>query len=209
MTAPTKDLALAQRINATVRAAVLKTHSPASCIASIFVLREVLRIGYGINLEPRATQVLIFNPFVTTLMRTSKLRGQHDLIDAVRSTQGWSVGIGTGSIEDEYPQGNRAGLHLVGITRTASAWWLWDPSLDQASRPEKQIYLNPVVHEIPEDIYEAPDDFGAVQKGSLVIYRAKQAAEDVLQRSPDWDDAERFKSHITGALKHLAQEGYL
>lgn len=196
---------LANLINNTVRDAVLRTHRKDSCIASTFVLREVLRIGFNLKLEPRAVTLTIYNPFVSAKLKTGEVTTTEDLIAQVRSPEGWSVGIGFGA--EAEVNGEKWAGHLVGITRHEDKLLLWDPSLDQANRPHKNMHLAPLVTPIRFDPYIKDEEIRLSAFDCFMAYVGKEEGSGVLNTSPDWIQHDRFQSNIAQALRDLAAAG--
>lgn len=120
---------------------IIREHfRPDSCIASTRVTIDVLRY-FGILAEPLPVNALVFNPEAAAMIVNGstdadvaeKLATQSDA-----DTGGvWSVGVGMGSPAGE---GKWAG-HLVAAIPEQQI--VVDLSLDQASRPHKNMVLSP------------------------------------------------------------------
>ena len=191
---------IARIILSAVRARVLQTHSSDSCIASVMVLREVLRIGFNITLQPRSVTATIYNPHVTKLLAGSDHLPTDHLAQAVLTPQGWSVGIGLGAQAASEP--NKWAGHLVGISKHPWGILLWDPSLDQAARPAKNMNLTPLVEVVEHDPYDGPE-LRLLTNDCCLIYQAKPEMESILEVSPDWIKPERFQMHVRRVLSNL------
>jgi WD40 repeat protein len=201
------DIKLAHLIISTVREAVLTTHRVDSCVASTRLLRDVLKLGFDIELEPRAVTTLVYNPYITERINSGELSHPDRLIEAMwdRESGGWSVGIGFGA-EAAVDDTKWAG-HLVGVSKHADGrLLLWDPSLDQAARPTRNMHLKPLVRSISRDPY-GTEPVVVMEAECAVIYRSNQEQEHIVQLSPDWTDSSRFTTNLAYALRRLAEQG--
>lgn len=189
-----------------VRGTILETHREDSCIASVRVLGEVLRLGFGINLTPRAVTATVYNPYVSAKIDAGEITTTEELIAAVQTPQGWSVGIGYGAQAATNP--NKWAGHLVGISKHPEGIVLWDPSLDQATRFHKNMTLKPLVELVPTDPYEG-DQLVLRMNECAVIYAPKPETEHIVELSPDWNNRLRFKKHIITSLERLDAKGLL
>ena len=185
-------------INA-VRDTVLENHIPASCIASTLVLREVLKRGFNIDLLVRALTTTVYNPYVTRKIRA----GETDPAQYVKSPEGWSVGIGYGGQAVTDP--TKWAGHMCGISKhdDGTTLLLWDPSLDQASRPGKNINMRPLVFPIPADPYYGQDAHLEVNQ-CLVVYEDNEIAMTDLTNAPDWVRPKHFDRNVKHALRKLS-----
>lgn len=190
-------LETAEHINNVVRQSVLTSHNADSCVASIFVLRDVLRIGFSVEAHPRAVTLLIFNPYVTNLINEG-LTDFKKICEEAHSEKGWSVGVGFGKQEGpkKWPG------HLIAITKDSEGLLLWDTSLDQASRPHKDMNLGPLVHRVPTDPYDG-GFISLMLRKCMLVYQPKKASESLLEGVPDWTRSARLKQSVDRSLTLL------
>lgn len=175
-----------------------------SCIASTRTLIRVFS-HFGIYAEPMAISALVYNPeFVRAiksgdmppdarrLETTPELRAWMDRLGA------WSVGIGIGDTAATDPRG-LPGLacHMVAVVRAGNAGMIIDAAIDQASRPERNIHLPPVL------IMHVKDEFTEVpwMKSKRLTLTAPLTIENAaglrvtyapIAEAPDWRTARNW-----------------
>ena len=127
----------------TIRPLMAPCFSRDSCIAATRIAIDVLA-AIGVVAEPIAVRVAIFNAaMVQEMERLERLPASKDeTLEWQRRCGAWSVAIGSG-----VPQPGRWPGHLVAFVPTHRL--LIDLSLDQATRREHNIVLNPSVIDVP------------------------------------------------------------
>ena len=178
--------AILEALAALARPLILERFGPSSCIASTAIGIDVLR-RFGIGARPLPVRVEIYNPALAAALAA----GNEPPTDpAARPAWmdafgGWSIGLGMGG--DEEP-GKWPG-HLVCWVDSPPVFV--DLSLDQASRPARQIELGTAVFE-PLPGFERGDQLApfALPNGCLCRYQAVPAQQE-FRRVPDWADRGR------------------
>lgn len=193
---------LSKQIITAVRKSVLTTHRADSCIASTYVLREVLRLGFGIKLMRRSVTAMAFNKQVSAQL-DGNVKDMAEVIALTKAPGGWSVGIGFGA-EAAVDDSKWAG-HLIGITEHDKGFLLWDASLDQAPRPHKDLVLVPVVTQVRNDPYRK--DILIKHDDIYIFYRENKVADCQVTTSPDWANQSRLAVNIKQALDDLTGQG--
>lgn len=189
------DHARLARITAVCRTETLRIRDQRSCIASVRILTEVL--GYfGHASEPLPCTTLVFNA-----------RG-HEMANLGVPVGEWpeeahSIGaVGTGVVR---PETNGWDGHLIAIVEDQ---WLVDPSLDQFSRPERDITTYPVVLDArPWTDRSKPCQWGRPD-GQVLVYQAMQTPGR-WRNAPDWCGRENlrlFRTAIAAAIRTLKEE---
>lgn len=134
-----------------VRARVLDYFKPDSCHATTRIVIDVLDY-FGVPAKPIPVETLVFNADAMAILETE---GMHAVAAAVQAREPedkggpWTIGLGV--VVDNTPEGGHvvAGIPSRGV--------IIDGSLDQASRPIKDILLKACVIEV-----EDPDFFTQV-----------------------------------------------
>jgi hypothetical protein len=121
------------------REEILRDYRPDSCLESCRIGQMVLK-EFGIASSPCSARVMAANPELAKYVEThNKLPATPEEMD---SFGGWLVQCGhTGEKEIDKWDG-----HLVLLTRVGEQTYLIDLSIDQASRPHKNMILEPVAH---------------------------------------------------------------
>jgi hypothetical protein len=170
---------LLRAMSPVVRKTMLTKCRPDCCVATCKILREVFAY-YGYKARPFAVAVFIYNEAMQDLIARGvtfpeDLEKRVALFDEVGA---WGVGI--------HPEAR--GEPGVGHLVLGVGGKLVDASLDQASRPERNINLPPLLS------FDAPPGFFAERvksqqikgmvDGSLVIY--KRVVNDTYRTSLNW-----------------------
>lgn len=182
---------------ATARPHILERFRPNSCIASTRVAIEALA-RFGVAATAVAAQVEIYNPTARALLEggISKEAFRARLAESVRAAPGpeppWSIGLGVG----EPLHGSWTG-HLVALTDAtdASERVLIDLSLDQASRPLRDIRLSPIWVPAADEVCAGDARVGGTVAGTLVRYQLMPAQEG-WDFSPDWCEPARWQDLV-------------
>lgn len=161
------------------RPKILKCFNADSCIATTKVAVDVLN-HFGYHAKPQPVRVLIYN---------WKLYSRLNTFDGIFREGEWSVGLGfEGGKTITQGVGAYAG-HLVALLEREKGDYIIDLSLDQASRPHKDIHLEPSVWYLPKQWRNNEDsDIKVVLKGdksSLIYYPIHN--DDYL-KSPNWTE---------------------
>lgn len=161
--------------------------SPNSCIAATRITMNILNV-FGIDARPLPVVATVHNPAWLALGR--KLKRQ-PTVDEQKADPGnaWSVGLGFNDPEsrDSYPvdPNNWAG-HLVALTLNDAL--LIDGAIDQASRPQYDMPIPPIVL-VQETTARFLDGSGSVvgetPDGVIISYH-RNLTPDLYEHAPDW-----------------------
>lgn len=157
-------------INTVCRTETLRQFSVTSCVASTRVLTDVLQY-FGHSSEPL--------PVTVVAMNEGALEQLHQGVPVEDWPQdAWSVGVvGTGVSENKRWDG-----HLVAIV---DGKWLVDPSLDQASRPQRGLKLDPCVLDATSWTDKAQRATWRSENGIVLVYQ-QMTNPGNWRSSPDW-----------------------
>jgi hypothetical protein len=163
-----------------VRAAILADFNADSCTATAHVTLNALDY-FGIPAKPVGVSVLIVN--ADAAQQVSDYLNEHgaDRIDDAMNALAthmrdiapetpntpWTLGLGV-----QEPGQDGAGHVVV----TADDTWLLDPSLDQANRPLKNMYLEPLLLHEP--------DLGTLETGGTLVTTTPEGCVLVYRRDP-------------------------
>lgn len=125
------------------RAEICLDYRADSCLESCRIGAMVLK-EFGIAAEPRAVRTMAANPELSRHMAAGNpMPATPEEMDALG---GWLVQIGDTGV----PTVGKWDGHLVLIAR-AEKTWLVDLSIDQASRPHKNMILCPLAMPVPAE----------------------------------------------------------
>jgi hypothetical protein len=110
-----------------------------SCIAMTRCAIEVLR-AFGLEAQPANVEVVAANQTFMRLMGEGNIRMEDKLPDWAVAEGAWAVGLGLRPKDEEVG-------HVVAILDDQ----VIDLSLDQASRPQRGIVLEPLVGTLPDN----------------------------------------------------------
>lgn len=166
------------------RPRVLEHFSPDSCVATTRILIDVLEY-FGVPGKPYAVEVAVFNQEARLILESDGLEAVAEAVHA-RSTEEtggpWTLGLGL-NIDTE----DGAGHVVVGVPGMGV---LLDGSIDQVSRPRKNILLEPFAVHIPETgFFSHPDGqcgFTTTVNGheSTLVYT--RSPVNRYAKSPNW-----------------------
>jgi len=139
------------------------------------------------NVQPMSVQVLIFNPYVTKEFQPGKNPSKKRLNALLNHRRGHSIGIGM----EESPGVGWKG-HLILIVKDTEGTWLVDATLNQANRPEHNIWMLPIGVKVDE-LFGTYDGSRAMLKlnDCAVMYSAfpsDQSYENLLDWSGKSDE---------------------
>lgn len=170
--------------------------SPDCCIAATAVGIAVLRkIGY--EAEPVPVRVSIHNAAYRANIQAGRVVACTEEEMNAFGDGSWSIGIGYGKRQGGYPG------HLIIKTRApGTSDWLVDLTLQQASRPTRDIRLKPVYRPWPEGIAKGRYGPGIDVNGSAVFYQYHPDDRDaaVYLTSRDWVNTGRHYEPIEQIL---------
>lgn len=131
-------------------------------IVTVRALHQALA-KFGRETIPLSVRTLIFNPYVTKEFKPGQSPSRKRLNALLDHKRGHSVAIGMEEADGDGWKG-----HLVLMAKNSEGVWLIDPTLNQANRPEHNIWMLPIGIQVNED-------FGATD-GSRAILRLNDCA---------------------------------
>lgn len=171
------------------RAEILKSFRADSCIASTAIGIKVLT-RFGIEAWPVPVAMSAYNRiFLEMLQHTQGHPPSEEEQRAWGRRGAWVVEVDENHSDD----GRFAGHLAIGVNG-----YLLDLSLDQATRPHKALYLEPLATPTPEGFYAGRDEHGheavahAMCHDALVVYRYRPSMTK-FEASPDWTRPERHE----------------
>lgn len=175
------------------RQIILQEAQTDSCILTVAMAVQVAA-HFGIKLEPLHVITIVFNPFVTANIDRycgeKKESPTSDMMDHwVHSPEGWSLVLGGG--------GGNIG-HLVAVGEGV----LIDASIDQATRPDKQMILTPFWAELNSPL-QLEKPFTFLHARCLHLY-FKDKHDGSWRNSPDWTDENRTRRAVNWAIARVA-----
>lgn len=168
-----------------------------SCIASTWLGMQVLallhvRAMYALVVEATVSNRLWWDRLKAAETSPSTAERQKWIVDG-----GWSLGVGVASSPPRLGGWNG---HLVAIV---SRRWLWDLSIDQASRPEKGLQLPPcVVAPVDEAFLRGKRTLVGEFENGVITYDARPG-DRTYQASPNWDYDPRPAPIVTRTIERL------
>lgn len=214
---PTADVVLAHLIRA--RALMLQHWRPDTCIASTAIALKVLD-HYGIPAQPLVVRAGVYNATLWEhIVASNGEWPSPEEVESVRERGGWSVMLGwnpnpeheggVGSIDT-----SRMGWsgHLVAIVQPQreERRGLLDLSLDQATRPEKNIHTRPFLgDQVDQAFLEGNDQLiytFSDWQGTVVVYQAYPGITS-YEVSPDWADSRRHTRYVHTIIQRIDAEG--
>lgn len=175
------------------RSEILKEFRADSCIASTAVGIDVLS-HFNIVAEPLAVRTLIFNEQFANRLSNLKSWPTKQQVEAWSEEDGsYSVGIGVGT-----QQANKWAGHLVVLVEKQ---FVLDLSIDQASRPQYNIVLNPFLVEINKDFFTgSPKVFNFNQ----CVIRIETLNNKDYLLTPDWEFKNRRSNIVTSLIEVIS-----
>ena len=172
------------------RPIILEMFNKDSCIASTRIAIDALRY-FGITAVPMSLSTTIYNSCAVEAFKQGKAIASivnfQSALCANKTSEAWFVMIGTGLSEQDPNNPTWAG-HLVAVIPDETV--LIDLAIDQASRPAKNIDLEPFWLRIPqEDWWKGTDpvvEFSDISGSELVLDRRCSDPSGYLT-SPNWD----------------------
>lgn len=154
---------------------------------AVAVFREL-----GFQVQPRSVAVLAMNEAFYARVAEGKVPSKETEREWIDSGA-WSVNIGRMPWEDRQHNPGRFDGHLV---TAVEGRWLFDPTLDQASRPQKGINLEPGWFPAA-DLLGGDAESIAAEVGeptSYVLYSLLEGADSRWLNARDWTQPPRDPS---------------
>lgn len=148
---------------------------PDSCILQCRVLLEALR-NFGIAAKPMPVDVHILNPpYHRHVEDGTGVETEAELMALHAADGSWTIGLGVG----EGAPGKWSNGHLIVL----GDGWMADPSLGQASRPDRDINLEPLLAPVSADFWAGRRNW-LIMNGCALGYASTH--NDKFRDLPDW-----------------------
>jgi hypothetical protein len=172
-------LARLNRVARRMRSTMLTQYRPDSCVVATRALIDALA-HFGVRAMPLVARALVLSPAVAQALREYNPQTLRvpEILQLCEQMGGWSVGVGWPDVE---VPGHWEG-HLVTLIEGTR---VVDLTLDQASRPMRDIRLEPVAVDIDPLTIEQAGSFSLNCRGSLVCYHAFPA-DRTYEDLHDW-----------------------
>jgi hypothetical protein len=161
-----------------VRPAVLREFTADSCVATTRIALDVLEhFGFQGQAYPLLTVVL--NPAATDLLHQGKTLS--DIGPLTRHGGPWTIGLGARTPGQQFVGHVVLGSRDIGIVA--------DLSIDQASRPEHDLFLRPFWQPVPPRWFADSTAIAAMESTSgvtIILDRSLCPDPVAYQRSPNW-----------------------
>ena len=178
------------------RSEILKEFRADSCIASTAVALDVLT-KYGVFAEPFPIRSLIFNkPYASRMVDSFGWPNAEEVQRWAQEDGSYSIGVGVGT---SLP--NKWAGHLTALVERR---FLLDLSIDQASRPQYNIVLNPFSIEVDEKFLSGEPKVFALNECVIRLDVLRGEENNEYTSSPDWIFAGR-RSKIVDRIICLIQ----
>lgn len=177
-----------------------------TCVYTVRVLIDVLR-HFGIKARPTPCAVAIFNDVMVRRCRKEGHfpRSMDEMREWSRQDGSWGVQIGrTG--ESHF---NRLDAHLVAVTHKTdeSEGVMLDMALQQNSRPQRRMMLEPVVATLPDGFFADGKPLVAEvgPQGSWARYEYLPEQRGMWTNGADWTDPGRRHATVAEAIRRIEQ----
>jgi len=178
-----------------VRWMALQTHRVDSCIYTVSLLeRAIADLARTPCVDPSSVPVmtplpvyvLALNPITALYHRQyGCLPKTHQEAMTLRHQGGWMVALTQVPGNENDP--SRFPGHLVlGLDFGQSGLWIADPSLDQASRPERGIPLGPIMFPVDIPSWDAWESSVLDDDSGIRLEYEKMKNPPSWEGSPDW-----------------------
>ena len=99
--------------------------------------------------------------------------------------------------------------HMVVCFQVGDRWYMMDPSIVQASRPQKKLTLAALVVPVTERFVLGKEHGGLMRdddgEGRKVLRYIPHLADDAFMQTPDWTNIEKDSDMMKSILTHYAQ----
>jgi hypothetical protein len=183
-----RDQAVLDALVRHARPIIREYFSADSCIASTRIGLDVLEF-FGLHGQPMPVMLAVWNADALALIERVGIdqAGPQILAQPLDQTGGpWTVGIGARPEGNDTRPGGWNGHLVIGLPRHDV---LVDLSVDQASRPLKNIHLQPLWTQPGADWWHGGPEVQAVtglDYGTALTYRHLTAGGDGYRASPNW-----------------------
>lgn len=197
---------LLELIGPPLRRTILKFYGADSCIASTRVAIDVLE-GLGLNARPLMVETEVFNAAMIRLIEADAI--PDDPAERIRKfdeTGAWGLALGKPDPRRTDVPKELMGIHVVAIVQERL---LWDLSIDQASRPQRNMSLEgPLVFATTPAFLAGREPLVVAESKGMGMIRIKPKPADTRYTvSPNWQpdghDAPKRREIVGAALAWL------
>jgi hypothetical protein len=177
------------------RSEILKEFRADSCIVSTAVGIDILN-HFNVMAEPLAVRTSIFNePFASRLSKLQSWPNKKQ-VEEWSKEGSYSVGIGFGAQQVDKWAG-----HLVVLVEKQ---FILDLSIDQASRPQYNMVLNPFLVEVNKEFFSGTPKVFNLNQCVIRIDLLKDNKDYLL--TPDWEFKNRRSKIVTRLLQIIEKD---
>ncbi len=162
-----------------IRGVVVEAYGEPTCAATVKVLSEVLRAGWGIDLSPHVVSLKIVPPKAIDIMERTELTDEQKLALLEQLPPGESAKA-LESTENEMK------FHLVGLSGTGNEYIFWDPSIDQVNKELDSCRFSPMSLSMSSSKSDATGNIIFTHQGCHLIYREQKELEEAVFSSEVW-----------------------
>lgn len=180
-----------------------------TCVFTVRVVIDVLR-HFRIKTRPTPCAVAVFND---TMVRRCRAEGRFpqstdEMKQWAREDGSWGLQIGrTGN--GPGPLGTRLDAHLVAVTHKTddSEGVMVDMALQQNSRPQRRMMLEPVIATLPDGFFAEGKPLVAEvgPQGAWARYEYLPEQRGMWTDGADWTDPARRHSVVAEAIRRIEQ----
>lgn len=192
-------MTITQLMNIT-REEILREFAADTCVLTVRVLHELLSM-FGVESFPVTAKLIVLCPKITReVEKLKRLPTNEELSRIQTKVNGHSVGVGT------HTPAGRTG-HLVLMLNYRGNRILLDPSLDQASRPNKDIRMQPLTVTMGA-AEEANTAYIQWINGCTVAYWFYPDRDD-YSLTPDWCEPIRRDMVINRVMARILSSSFV
>lgn len=181
-------------LTAQARPLILDYWGAYSCIASTRIAIDVLA-EFGIAADALPVHAYIFNAPLWKRLEAGECPEAREIERLYEVDGSWSIGLGFGGDMGE----NKWPGHLVALVRRPQV--IVDLSLDQASRPERQIHLAPIVAPADQSFLAGAGQLVGSVNDTVIAYETIE--EHGYLGSPDWKERERHRRVVPEIVERI------
>lgn len=159
------------------------------CIATARIIIEVLKKMHFKNIRPLTVEVNIFNE---TYVKKGRTPQSDEEAQAWLAEGAWQIILGERTLTHD---GQWPG-HLAVLVNDR---YMLDIAVFQATRPQKNIHLSPILTTVPEDFVKGEDKCGLIFNKCMVVY-VSFPQDKTYEAARDWWDVAKSKDIVSEIL---------
>ncbi len=180
--------------------AIARTYNYYCCVAATRIVIEVLKKFHFKDLKPLVVEANVFNE---TYVKKGRTPESDEEAQAWLAEGAWHVVIG--DKKQELEDKKMWPGHLVTAVNDK---YIVDLSIEQATRPHKNIHMAPLASVVPEEFVKQSDRCGLMFNNCLVVY-VSHPEDKSYEKAKDWWDkkaCEELVKEITEDIKYALKE---